>query len=242
VNKIGAIFDWYYFMKLKSVYIALFMMFLMGCSSMHSPSYKTSHPRNNDNLMYKTDTSKDLINNPNNNKDFISTSNQNKSKTRFQDTNVVDLPILVASRDTNMNVSNGTEIVSTRQSAIDMFDTALQDFDKQNFKECCSKFNTIAETFLPTDSLYFEAKFYESECKIVDNKVVDAKFILESLYSDANTPSCVRERVTVRLGQIQCLFDNIEEAKKYFAELKAKYPKSIYLKVANCNSITQPSK
>lgn len=225
-------------MKFSIVYIIVLFAALLGCSSMHSPSYRTIQSKNPNQSFNYSDTSIEFSENKENN------NGQNLQHTklvsRFQDTNKIDLPTLVASRDTNSTEINEVQVANTQETAIAMFESALQEFDNQQFTECCTKFNSIAGTFLPTDSLYFEAKFYESECKIVDNKVVDAKLLLEALYGDPDIPKSVLERVIVRLGQIQCLLKNPGEAKRYFEELKVKYPNSIYLKVANCDAISQP--
>ena len=229
-------------MKFSIAYIIILFAALSGCSSMHSPSYRTTQPKNPKQSTNYLDTSIELSLNKENKNNTRQNFQQNKLASRFQDTSVIELPALIASRDTNSLEITEVKIANFHQTAIAMFESALQEFDNQQFTECCTKFNTIAETFLPTDSLFFEAKFYESECKIVDNKVVDAKLLLEALYGDPDIPKSVLERVIVRLGQIQCLLKNPSEAKHYFDELKNKYPNSIYLKVANCNAISQPTK
>jgi len=226
-------------MKFQFAYIIFAFAMLSSCSSMHAPAYKTSLPKNasqsiNNDTSIKLQNSNDIKNDQ--------FANQQINSARFKDTNIIELPVLIASRDPNAIQMNDIQIENSRQTAIGIFDTALQEFDNQKFKECCGKFSSIAETFLPTDSLYFEAKFYECECKIVNSKVIDAKLTLEALYIDPDIPLSVMERVIVRLGQINCLLKNTEEANKYFGELKAKYPNSIYLKVANCDAIHQSSK
>ncbi|HPD33443.1 MAG TPA: hypothetical protein P5545_07795 [Bacteroidota bacterium] len=226
-------------MNFRFAYIILAFATLSGCSSMHAPTYKTTLPKNTIQFT-NNDTSINLPNSKDNKQAQF--ANPKKNTSRFKDTNMIDLPVLIASRDPNAIQMNDTQAEHSRQIAIAIFETALQEFDNQKFQECCGKFSSIAETFLPTDSLYFEAKFYECECKIVNNKVIDAKLTLEALYIDHNIPASVMERVIVRLGQIDCLLKNTQEANKYFAELKAKFPNSIYLKVANCNAIHQSTK
>ena len=227
-------------MKFAIAYIIVLFAALSGCSSMHSPSYRTPQPKDDNQSFNKLDTSVEISDNNENNAE--PNFQNHKTTSRFQDTSVIELPTLIASRDTNSIEVKEVQVANSHQTAIALFESALQEFDNQQFTECCSKFNTIAETFLPTDSLFFEAKFYECECKIVDNKVVDAKLLLEALYGDPDIPKNVLERVIVRLGQIQCLLKNPADAKHYFDELKNKYPNSIYLKVANCDAISQPTK
>ena len=229
-------------MNFRILYIILIINAFSGCSSMHAPTYKTTLPKNTNQTLDKIDTSSDLLTDADNLQSPQSHRQQSKLKYRFQDTNLIELPALIAVQDTSNMEINQVQIANSHQTAIDMFDNALQEFDNQNFTQCCSKFNAIAETFLATDSLYFEAKFYECECKIVENKVIDAKLLLEALYSDPHIPARVMERVIVRLGQIHCLLKNPQEANKYFIELKTNYPNSIYQKVANCEAIAQPSK
>lgn len=118
-----------------------------------------------------------------------------------------------------------------------MLTDAVKLFKKGSYDKSCSEFSLLASTFAPGDSLFYEAAFYDCECKILNNNIIDAKIILKELLKDEYITNRVEQRVLVRLGQIECISDNKTKAMEYFSKLKEKYPDSKYLKLANCESV-----
>lgn len=146
----------------------------------------------------------------------------NSPKKRFSDTTLIMLPTITAEKKVILN---------------DDFDKAVYMFDAENFSEACPKFKTYSETLTTGDSLYYEAKFFYSECLFQQNKVKDGKSILMQIESDKALTNIVRERVLVRLGQIYCIEGNEKQADTYFRTLRNDYPKSIYIPLANCDVV-----
>ncbi len=147
----------------------------------------------------------------------------NFADTRFLDTAVVIMPI----------AQNGTQ----SRSLNDFFSDAVRDFDKENYKTACSKFDAFSGMLRKNDSLYFETMFYKSECNILNNELGSAKNILEMLLEDSKTPDAIYEKILVRLGQVYCITDSKDKAEEMFSRLKKEYPNSIYLKLADCNVV-----
>lgn len=143
-------------------------------------------------------------------------------KQRFSDTTFIVLPTVIAEKNSALS---------------DEFDYIVNLFDTEKYDEACPKFKTYAETLTPGDSLYYEAKFFHSECLIQQNRMIEGKEILLQIENDERLTDLVRERVLVRMGQIYCVEKNFEKAESYFTHLKKRYPKSIYIPLADCNVI-----
>jgi TolA-binding protein len=146
-------------------------------------------------------------------------------KMRFSDTTVIEIDADVK--------STKTENIQKR------FESALSDFDKDNYDKACQDAQVFAESFSEGDSLYFEAQFLWSECMIVKNDIEGAKKVLNQIYKDENTPQNIFEKVLVRLGQAYCADGKESEANKLFSRLKKEYPKSIYIKLATCDAVNK---
>ncbi len=142
---------------------------------------------------------------------------------RFNDTAVVVMPV----------AQNGTK----SRGLEDFFDEAVNEFDRENYKTACSKFDAFSGMLRKNDSLYFETMFYKSECNILNNELGSAKTILEMLLEDKDTPDSILEKLLVRLGQVYCVTDSKEKAEEMFSRLKKEYPNSIYLKLADCSVV-----
>lgn len=119
----------------------------------------------------------------------------------------------------------------------DQFDLAVQEFDNENYEQACSKAAYFAETFAFGDSLYYESLFLLSECSIVNEDFDEAEKILKSLAYEKSLLPAIEEKVLVRLGQLYCVKNKPKTARKYFKKLKRKYPHSIYIPLANCESV-----
>ncbi len=204
---------------------------LIGCGSVGTPmKYNKSKPTK---VKIKQDTSTT----GNNNKELKKTYTENS---RFLDTNIVQLPTIIAIEQTKKETTAAKDSQENSNADYEMellFNEAIKEFDNEDYKSSCPKFQSIVGTYLSTDSIYYEAKYYSNECLIVQNQINAAKLGLEKMYFDSKTPSEILERVIVRLGQINCLLKKDNIAQKYFDELKTRFPKSIYLKVASCEYI-----
>lgn len=146
----------------------------------------------------------------------------NLNKARFSDTTVVELPPIYSGSGASL--------------AYD-FDQAIKEFDASEFASACEKIRFFAGTFAEGDSLYYESMFYLSECEIVDNNVHKSKNILSDLLDEEGCPDSIHERCLIRLGQVYCVLGDEAKAKEYFQRLITRFPNSIYISIANCESI-----
>lgn len=200
---------------MRAIYIfsiILLFYFFASCSPVRSRYYYDDTPKNSKN------------------KDISQQEDKSESEPemdfadgRFQDTAVVIMPV----------AQNGTQ----SRGLADFFDEAVHDFDKENYKSACSKFDAFSGMLRKNDSLYFETMFYKSECKILNNELGSAKTILEMLLEDSKTPEAIYEKILVRLGQVYCVTDSKEKAEEMFTRLKKEFPNSIYLKLADCSVV-----
>jgi len=204
---------------------------LIGCGSVGTPTkYNKSKPT-------KVKIKQDTVITENNNKKFKNTYTENS---RFLDTNIIQLPTIMAMEKPKKETAKAKDNQGNSNADYEMellFNEAIKEFDNEDYQSSCPKFQSIVGTYLSTDSIYYEAKYYSNECLIVQNQINAAKLGLEKMYSDSKTPSEILERVIVRLGQINCLLKKDNIAQKYFDELKNRFPQSIYLKVASCEYI-----
>ena len=125
---------------------------------------------------------------------------------------------------------------SSKNNLVNQFALASVDFDKELYSSACPEFRHLSETFAKTDSLRCESLFYLSECLILENKLNPAQSILNDLYK-SNIPDAIMEKVIVRLGQLHCVSGKKQQAKEMFDLLARRYPKSIYLPLANCDVV-----
>ncbi len=187
--------------------------FFASCSPVRSRYYHDNNSRNNEQTQDKElEANEEEIISEN---DFIDA--------RFADTAVVIMPI----------AQNGT----TNRALGDIFSEAVRDFDGENYKSACSKFEAFSGTLRKNDSLYFETMFYKSECNILNNEFDSALSILSTLLEDKNLPSQIYEKTLVRLGQVYCVTDSKAKAEEMFGRLKKEFPNSIYLKLADCSVV-----
>lgn len=158
---------------------------------------------------------------------------------RFSDTATIALPAINTQEmedDVPKKIKNDSKKDQSKNNVNNYLKEAINKFEEGKEQDkSCEMFKSIVETYIQSDSVYYEAKYYTAECEITRNEIEKAKKILDVLYPDVNVPSEIKERVIVRLGQIYCLLNNPSLAQKYFNELKRMNPNSIYLKVANCN-------
>lgn len=160
---------------------------------------------------------------------------------RFLDTTYIKLPDITQNNKKVDNNANSQDN-GAYTKIIMAFNNALNDLDNQDYTSAYKKFNNLKSTLDDRDSLYFESDFYMAECLISQNKLIDAKKILDNLETKSDTPSAVSEKVFVRLGQIYCQKNDKKSAAQYFSKLEILNPKSIYLPVANCDFLNKGAK
>ena len=122
---------------------------------------------------------------------------------------------------------------------LELFTKAVEEFDNENFDSACKLFEQFEGTFPRDDSLYFETKFFQSECSIYYDKFNEAENILIDLLNNKVTPPAVTEKAYVRLGQLYCVTNKESLANEMFITLKKEFPASKYLRIANCDIVRQ---
>jgi hypothetical protein len=202
---------------IRVLIFSVFILSLIGCSSVGSPGK----------AKIKKPTKVKVVS------DSLNSSNQDITQ-RFSDTTTIVLPV-INTKEKEQNHQKA-QYTNSKNKTYEYLQRAIINFDEGKEQDkSCELFKSIVETYMQNDSIYYEAKYYTAECCITRNEVREAKRILEVLYPDNNVPNDIKERVIVRLGQIYCLLNNPSLSQKFFNELKKLNPKSIYLKVANCN-------
>ena len=203
-------------MRQITVIILISLLILDACSPVRTKRSGQNISRSSEKVTTRKATSSNSV-----------SENKNETKTynsRFSDTTTIVI-----------NPSTGSG--STVYSVNDQFAAAIQEFDDEQYESACNKAAYFAETFAYGDSLYYESLFLLSECSIINEAFDDAEKTLKNLLHEKQLPSSVHEKVLVRLGQLYCVKNKPKKAEKYFRELKRKYPRSIYLPLANCNSV-----
>lgn len=142
------------------------------------------------------------------------------------------------------NILNDTTvIVVNRAVPIDsdlqaQYDSALDEFDKENYSDACEKFNSLNGTVDQNSPLYYETLFYSVECELLNEKYnIAEKTLLDMLDVEKQLPEDILQKVLVRLGHINCIKGKKTTAEKYFTRLKNEFPDSKYLKWADCDVI-----
>lgn len=147
-----------------------------------------------------------------------------KNISRFHDTTTIRLKDVSGSLQNDLNK---------------VFEKAYNQFKNEQYNRACPKFRILSETLAKGDSLLYEAMFLDCECMIMEDKIIDAKVILEDILDDEATPDPIREKTLIRVGQVECVLKNIEKAEMYFSRFREEYPNSKYMELANCNAIQQ---
>jgi TolA-binding protein len=115
-------------------------------------------------------------------------------------------------------------------------DSAIYLFNSGKYDEACDKFGILQETLKEKDSLYHEAVFYSAECLIVHNEYKLANRLLNDIMNNELSAN-LKQRVLLRQGHILCALGDESTAQWYFDKLKSDFPKSIYLKLADCSTL-----
>ena len=173
-----------------------------------------------------------------NDDDSMKTYNENSNKEsnflsdyddlRFSDTTYIDLGSTMPNRFDESIIDK----INMKKS----FENALELFDKEKYDEAENKFSYVVGTSLPSEIEAQEAMFHIAECMIGKMNYLDALNELLSL-EKLELDDTIKEKILVRIGQIQCVRNNRNDAKKYFDMLREFNPESIYLNVADCNKL-----
>jgi len=142
---------------------------------------------------------------------------------RFADTTVIRLP--------DIQLDESSVLNSEVTLAIDLF-------YEEKYQEACGKFESLSGTITDNDENFFEVRYYLVECMLRENKFEESRQELEFLLNRRSVPDKVMEKILIRLGQIYCLQNKPDTAQPYFNRLKNEFPKSIYIPLANCQSVT----
>lgn len=200
--------------KYSIIYILAIVIFIASCSSMRSPNSSSKSAK----VKSKSKTEKtNSINSDEVSEDSLETYE------RFKDTLTVVLAPVIA---------------NTHKSGINSeLDEAVSEFENGDYSSACEKINVYAGIFQVGDSLYYESKYYEAECFVMNGKAGEAINLYRTLLNDYEITISVKERVIIRLGQLYCFVNDNSKAEFMFAQLKKEFPHSIYIKIANCDSI-----
>lgn len=115
-------------------------------------------------------------------------------------------------------------------------DSAIYLFNNGKYDDACERFGILQETLKEKDSLYHEATFYSAECLIVNNEYKLANRLLNNIINN-DLSANLKQRVLLRQGHILCALGDESTAQWYFDKLKTDFPNSIYLKLADCNTL-----
>ncbi len=204
--------------KYYLILLVILSLLIASCSAMRSPNTTAKSPKNK-----KERQSKSPKNNSSEQSD--NSLNEFESFERFKDTLTVVLPPVLSNAHKSDINSDLDEIVA--------------EFEEGNYESACEKISVYAGIFEVGDSLYYEAKYYEAECFVMNGKAKDAISIYRELLADNKLTISVRERAIIRLGQLYCFTNDKSTAEFMFARLKREFPNSMYIKIANCESINQ---
>ena len=209
-------------MKSLIRYIALFSIFailISACGSVRSRSNSSKNPSDN------SRTSKSGIAKKGSNKSKFVQSSAVESRNRFADTTYIYLD----------GANSGNEVEISETSHEELYRQALNKFNNEDYNSACNNFKVFSENYTLRDAIYYDARFHLGECLVLNNSISEAIDIFNNILNSQNVPDEVIQQALVRLGQVYCSQNKMSLAQRYFTRLRNEYPKSIYLKVANCN-------
>jgi hypothetical protein len=110
-------------------------------------------------------------------------------------------------------------------------------FKKKKIRQACDLYEQVSQTVAEGDSLDYEVRFMISECSSENQDFEKSLKILQALSSSEGIPDNVLEKTLVRLGQVNCVLEKKTSAAEAFTLLKKRFPKSVYLQLATCDSV-----
>jgi TolA-binding protein len=167
-------------------------------------------------------------------KDTVSETKETESKI-IEEEPITQQKKDILLNDTISSVSDVEEKNEYRDYLSELFNSALEKFDRKEFKNASNDFKLLMNTLEKGDSLQLEASFFYAECLIELNDYSVAEILLNDLRNIENKPDSISEKVLVRLGQLYCILNANERALMIFEEFHQKYPDSIYKPLAKCD-------
>ncbi len=143
--------------------------------------------------------------------------------------------LLVENKNSNINNSGQNDKIEYYDFLSKIFESALEKFDRKDFKSASNDFKLLMNTLEQGDSLQLESSFFYAECLIEFSDYSVAEILLNDLRNINNKPESISEKVLVRLGQLYCILNATERSLKIFEEFNQKYPHSIYKPLAKCD-------
>lgn len=209
-------------MKRLFKYIALFSilsMLIIACGSVRSRS--NSVKSNSDN----SSTAKSNTSKKGNNKSKFVQNSEAESRNQFADTTYIYLD--------GANTETGIEVVEASQE--ELYHQAISKFNNEDYNSACNNFKVFLENYNQRDAIYYDARFHLGECLILNNSIDEAIEIFNQILNSQNVPDEIVQQALVRIGQVYCSQNKMSLAQRFFTRLKNEFPKSIYLRVANCD-------
>jgi TolA-binding protein len=203
---------------MMKIFIAILLAFsmIMGCSSVRKGYVKRTGDARGEPISATADV-KNIDNKAN-----IS-QKVDKPKHRFSDTTYIYL----------------SKMEQPKRASNSDFQKAVQIYEAGDYDTSCELFNGMRTEFTESDEIYYDVMFYCSECMIIEDDLYGAESILKELLVNPQTNNTIRQKVLVRLGQVYCVLGNSEMASTLFKKLKQEYPNSVYLPLANCESVAE---
>ena len=165
---------------------------------------------------------------------------ENEEKSSNEDMELEQFYMVKGFTDTTRLVlNNDASVMMSGYDALNIKDVFINGkafFENEYYDKASKRFRYIKETALPEDTLYYTSIYYLAETHIAKNRFSDALSNLE-LIINSNIINENREKSLVRVGQIYCVLNMKDKASKYFDMLEKEFPQSLYISVANCNSI-----
>jgi len=189
---------------------------LIGCSSVRKGYVKRSGDARSEPISATADV-KNIGNKAN-----ISHKAE-KPKKRFSDTTYIYLSKI----DKPANINNSDYL------------KAVQIYEAGDYGKSCEMFDKMKNQFNESDTTYYNVLFYCSECLIIEEDLYGAESILKELLVNPQTSNSISQKVLVRLGQVYCVLGNKEMANTLFKKLRQEYPNSVYIPLANCESVAE---
>ncbi|MEJ5245521.1 MAG: tetratricopeptide repeat protein [Bacteroidota bacterium] len=149
-----------------------------------------------------------------------------ETKNRFSDTTFIDI-----------NYTPPKEMTKSVQAMNDELKQAIDLYHDGKVNEACQIFARLLTNTNKQAKDYQILLYYSSECYIAKNMFEPAKKLLTDILSLDELFDDIKEKSLVRLGQVYCIENKKTEADRLFRQLRREYPKSKYIKLADCDAI-----
>ena len=147
-------------------------------------------------------------------------------KPRFSDTTYIELA--------TGKPTVSAEEIDDEPSYQELLNSAIEYYDAGKIDEAMPIIESVLSSEDADAPILDEAFYYKAECYISKSEFEPAIKILSEINKRDDVEPTVKERSLVRLGQVYCTNGKTKQAKQLFDTFKKEYPKSQYLKLANC--------